>query len=102
MSKTITDNIKCCNYSNNLSYEHCIWCDGKYYYCWNYNSIQYINMDGKTTEGHNIICEKNYDCDYCEKNYDCDYCGKETLNIDKNIFIEFSDDFIFNIDKCLC
>ncbi len=93
MSKTITDNIKCCNCSDNLSYKHCILCDGKCYYCWNCNSIQYINMDGKTTNGHNIICEKNYDCDYC---------GKETTNIDKNIFIEFSDDFIFNIDNGVC
>lgn len=50
-------------------------------------------MDRKTTEGHNIICEKYYDCGYC---------GKETLNIDKNMFIEFSDDFIFNIDNSVC
>jgi len=44
-------------------------------------------MDRKTEEGHNIICEKYYDCDYC---------GTKTSNIDKNNFIEFSDDFIFN------
>jgi len=44
-------------------------------------------MDRKTEKGHNIICD-----DY----YNCDYCVKKTLNIDKNDFIEFSDDFIFN------
>ena len=57
MSRTMTDNIECCNCSDDLSYEHCILCDGKCYYCWNCSTIQYINMNGKTTEGHNIICE---------------------------------------------
>ena len=53
-------------------------------------TIDIINMDGKTEEGHNIICDKYYDCDYCEK---------EIINLDKNNFIEFSDDFLFNINN---
>ena len=87
MNKTITDEnvIECCNCSNDLSHEHCICCDGKCYYCWECTTFQYINMDRKTEEGHNIICEKY-----------CDYCRTKTSNIDKNNFIEFSDDFIFN------
>ena len=58
--------------------------------CCNCVTFQYINMDGKTEEGHNIICDKYYDCDYCEK---------EIINLDKNNFIEFSDDFLFNINN---
>ena len=82
MSKTITGEnvIECCNCSDDVSYEHCIRCEGKCNYCWNCNTVQYINMDRKTEEGHNIICEKYYDCDYCET---------KTSNIDKNNFIEF-------------
>ena len=89
MSKTIIGEnvIECFNCSDDLSYEHCIRCDGKCYYCWTCTTFQYINMNRKTEEGHNIICEKYYDCDYC---------GTKTSNIDKNNFIEFSDDFIFN------
>ena len=86
MSKTITDKIECCNCSDDLSYNHYSKCNGKCYYCLNCLTFQYINIDG-ITEGHNIICEKYYDCVYC---------GKETSNIDKKNFIEFSDDFIFN------
>ena len=89
MSKTI-DIIICCNCSDDINYEHCIRCDGKCYYCWNCVTFQYINMDGKTEEGHNIICDKYYDCDYCDS---------DIINLDKNNFIEFSDDFIFNINN---
>lgn len=86
MSKTIT--IECCNCSDNINYDHCIQCDGKYYWCWTCGTYQHITGDdGKTKEGHNIICEKYYYCDYCDK---------KLLNINESNFIQFSNDFIFN------
>jgi len=87
MSKTI-DDIKCCNCSDDINYERCIRCDGKCYCCWTCDTFQYINIEEKTEEGHNIICDKYYDCEYC---------GKEIIN--KDNIIEFSDDFLFNINN---
>ena len=63
MSKTI-DDIKCCNCSDDINYERCIRCDGKCYCCWTCDTFQYINIEEKTEEGHNIICDKYYDCEY--------------------------------------
>jgi hypothetical protein len=82
--------LKCYNCSGDLNDEHYVLCDEKCYYCFSCDTIQYININGKTEEGHNIICEKYYDCNYCDS---------ETPNTDKTNFIEFTDNFIFNKNK---
>lgn len=74
---------KCCCCSDDLYLERC---SGKCLFCMNCLTFQYINMNGKIEEGHNIICKKYYDCDYCV----------EETQIDKTNFIEFTDNFIFD------
>ena len=79
--------LNCCNCSDDL---YLICCDEKCYFCLACCTYQHIDNDGKTIEGHNIICKKYYDCDYCLK---------ETQPIDNNNFREITNNFIFDINN---
>ena len=90
LSENLID-INCYNCNTDMNYKHYISCDGKCYWCWECCEIQCIDNNMKTIKGHNIVCNKYYDCDKCNETT----IGKE----DKHNYNDFPDDsFIFDKD----